>query len=142
MSTRKYLSGYEKRKKKIKTEEFLQSQVGAMDKFLSNTSNVDKEIYEKVQDEKYINEEGENLVNKENLDDCEQEILKNVENRNEHKGVQKKVLEINPRAFYTPCGCHSLNLALCDMANSCLKAKSFFGIVQCIYILFSSSTKR
>ena len=48
MSTRKYLSGYEKRKKKRKTEEFLQSQVGAMDKFLSNTSNVDKEIYEKV----------------------------------------------------------------------------------------------
>ena len=25
----------------------------------------------------------ENLVNKENLDDCEQEILNNVENRNE-----------------------------------------------------------
>ena len=38
----------------------------------------------------------------------------------------KKVLEVNPRPFYTPCGCHSLNLALCDMANSCLKAKSFF----------------
>ena len=83
MSTRKYLSGYEKRKKKRKTEEFLQSQVEAMDKFLSNTSNVDKEIYEKVQDEKDVNEEGENLVNKEDLDDCEQEILKNVENRNE-----------------------------------------------------------
>ena len=86
MSTRKYLSGYEKRKKERKTEEFLQSQVGAMDKFLSNTSNVDKEIYEKVQDEKDINEEGENLVNKEDLDDCEQEILKNVENRNEQHG--------------------------------------------------------
>ena len=82
MSTRKYLSEYEKRKNKRKTEEFLQSQVGAMDKFLSKTSNVDKEIYEKVQDEKDINEERENLVNKEDLDDCEQEILKNVENRN------------------------------------------------------------
>ncbi|XP_022842046.1 uncharacterized protein LOC111365742 [Olea europaea var. sylvestris] len=34
-----------------------------------------------------------------------------------HKGVQKRLLETNPRAFYTPCGCHSLNLALCDMAN-------------------------
>ena len=62
--------------------------------------------------------------------------------KGKHKGVQKKVLEVNPRVFYTPCGCHSLNLALCDMANYCLKAKSFFGIVQCIYILFSSSTKR
>ena len=94
MSTRKYLSGYEKRKKKRKTEEFLQSQVGAMDKFLSNTSNVDKEIYEKVQDEKDINEEGENLVNKEDLDDCEQEILKNVENRNEqHYNLEENMNE-------------------------------------------------
>lgn len=59
-----------------------------------------------------------------------------------HKGVQKRVLEINPRAFYMPCGCHSLNLALCDMATSCSKAIYFFRVVQCIYVLFSSSTKR
>ena len=92
MSTRKHLSGYEKRKKKRKTREFLQSQVGAMDKFLSNTSNVDKEIYEKIQDEKDINEEGENLVNKEDLDDCEQEILKNVENKNEqHDNLEENM---------------------------------------------------
>ena len=58
MSTIKYLSGYEKGKKETKTEEFLQSQVGAMDKFLSNTSNVDKEIYEKVQDEKILMKTG------------------------------------------------------------------------------------
>ncbi|KAF8067095.1 hypothetical protein N665_1154s0002 [Sinapis alba] len=43
-------------------------------------------------------------------------------------------------AFYTPCGCHSLNLALCDMASSTEKAASFFGIVQRLYNLFSSST--
>jgi hypothetical protein len=28
------------------------------------------------------------------------------------------------------------------MASSCGKAISFFGIVQCIYVLFSSSTRR
>ena len=54
--------------------------------------------------------------------------------KEKHKGVQKRELEINLRAFYTLCGFHSLNLALCDMANSCIKAKSFFGIVQCLYI--------
>ena len=54
--------------------------------------------------------------------------------KEKHKGVQKKVLEVNPRTFYTPCGCHSVNLALCDMTNSRLNYKSFFGIVQCIYI--------
>ncbi|KAL6126153.1 hypothetical protein ACLB2K_074204 [Fragaria x ananassa] len=62
--------------------------------------------------------------------------------RGRHKGVQNRLLEINLRAFYTPCGCHSLNLALCDMANCCPKAMSFFGVIQHIYTLFSSSTKR
>ncbi|XP_059650076.1 uncharacterized protein LOC132295820 [Cornus florida] len=62
--------------------------------------------------------------------------------KGKHKGVQKRLLDINPKACYTPCGCHSLNLALCDMANSCSKASSFFGVVQRMYSLFSSSTKR
>ena len=61
--------------------------------------------------------------------------------KRKNKGVQKRVLEVNPRAFYTPCSCHSLNLALCDIANSYTKAISFFGIVQCLYILFLSSIK-
>ncbi|XP_028117570.1 uncharacterized protein LOC114315183 [Camellia sinensis] len=62
--------------------------------------------------------------------------------KGKHKGVQKRLLEINPGAFYTPCGCLSLNLGLCDVANSCPKAISFFGVLQRIYLLFSSSTKR
>ena len=61
--------------------------------------------------------------------------------KGKHKGVQKRLLEVNPRAFYTPCGCHSLNLTLCDMANSFTKAESFFGVVQRIYTIFASSTK-
>ncbi|XP_022872420.1 zinc finger MYM-type protein 1-like [Olea europaea var. sylvestris] len=62
--------------------------------------------------------------------------------KGQHKGVQSRLLQLNPRAFYIPCGCHGLNLALCDMATCCSKAKSFFGVVQRIYTLFSSSTKR
>ena len=62
--------------------------------------------------------------------------------KGKQQGVQKRLLDINPRSFYTPCGCHNLNLVLCDMANSCTKAISFFGVVQRIYSLFSSSTKR
>ncbi|XP_020266131.1 uncharacterized protein LOC109841583 [Asparagus officinalis] len=62
--------------------------------------------------------------------------------KGKNKGVQKRLLEVNSRAFYTPCGCHSLNLALCDMANSCSKAISFIGVIQRLYTLFSSSTKR
>ena len=62
--------------------------------------------------------------------------------KGKHQGVQKRLLDINPRAFYMPCGCHCLNLVLCDMANSCEKAKLFFGTCQTIYTVFSSSTKR
>jgi len=29
--------------------------------------------------------------------------------KGKHQGVQKRFLDINPRAFYTPCGCHNLN---------------------------------
>ncbi|XP_021861362.2 uncharacterized protein [Spinacia oleracea] len=62
--------------------------------------------------------------------------------KGKHQGVQKRLLEINPRALYMPCACHSLNLTLSDMALSCTKAKSFFGIVQRIYTLFAHSPKR
>ena len=62
--------------------------------------------------------------------------------KGKHQGVQRKLLDINPRALYTPCGCHSLNLTLCDIANSCTKAKDFFGVLQRIYTVFSHSTKR
>ncbi|KAL5578404.1 hypothetical protein UlMin_020103 [Ulmus minor] len=48
----------------------------------------------------------------------------------------------HPLALYTPYGCHSLNLVLCDIATSCTKAVSFFGVLQHIYLLFSSSPKR
>ena len=56
--------------------------------------------------------------------------------------VQRRLLDINPKAFYTPCGSNNIDLVLCDMANSCTKAISFFGMVQRLYTLFSSSTKR
>ena len=57
------------------------------------------------------------------------------------QGEQKRIIDINPRAFYTLCGCYNLNLVLSDVANSCPKTISFFGVVQRIYTLFSSSTK-
>lgn len=56
--------------------------------------------------------------------------------KGKHQGVQKRLLDKNNRAFYMPCGCHSLNLVLCDMTNSCQKAKTFFGTCQTIYNVF------
>jgi hypothetical protein len=78
-----------------------------------------------------------------NIDDIRGQGYDNGSNmKGKERGVQKRLLDINPKAFYTPCGCHNLNLVLCDIANSCPKVISFFGIVQCIYTWFSSSTKR
>ncbi|XP_042386417.1 zinc finger MYM-type protein 1-like [Zingiber officinale] len=78
-----------------------------------------------------------------NLDDIRGQGYDNGSNmKGKHNGVQRRLLDINPRAFYTPCGCHSLNLALCDIANCCPQAMLFFGVIQRIYKLFSSSTKR
>jgi len=44
------------------------------------------------------------LIEKENIKVC--------------KKKKKRNLDINHKPFYTPCGCHSLNLILCDMDNS------------------------
>ncbi|CAG4956026.1 unnamed protein product [Parnassius apollo] len=59
-----------------------------------------------------------------------------------HKGIRTRILNINPRVFFTPCGCHSWNFLLMDVANSSTTAKTFFGFINKIYVLFSKSNKR
>lgn len=57
-------------------------------------------------------------------------------------GVQKNILNKNPLAFFLPCGCHSLNLLLCDAAKTSVKSTSLFGTLGRIYTIFSASVKR
>jgi hypothetical protein len=48
-----------------------------------------------------------------NVDDVRGQGYDNDSNmKGKHQGVQKCLLEINPRALYMPCACHSLNLTL------------------------------
>jgi hypothetical protein len=48
-----------------------------------------------------------------NVDDVRGQGYDNDSNmKGKHQGVQKRLLEINPRALYMPCACHSLNLTL------------------------------
>jgi hypothetical protein len=78
-----------------------------------------------------------------NIDDIRGQEYDNGSNmKGKKRGVLKRLLDIYRKAFYTLCGCNSLNLVLCDIANSYPKAIYFFGIVQRIYTLFASSTKR
>ena len=74
-----------------------------------------------------------------NIDDVRGQGYDNGSNMKEkHQGV----LEINSRALYMPCACHSLNLVLCDMAKSCRKAITFFmsynGYMHCLHDLLKS----
>uniref|UniRef100_A0A3P8THJ7 TTF-type domain-containing protein n=1 Tax=Amphiprion percula TaxID=161767 RepID=A0A3P8THJ7_AMPPE len=58
------------------------------------------------------------------------------------QGVQKRVLELNSKALCVPCGSHTLNLVVGDAAKSSVTSISFFGLLQRLYTLFSSSVHR
>lgn len=62
--------------------------------------------------------------------------------RGKESGVQKRILNVNPRAFYVPCCSHTLNLVVNDAASCCIEVATFFDIVQRIYVYFSASTRR
>jgi hypothetical protein len=60
----------------------------------------------------------------------------------QQKGVQSRITKKFPRAFFNPCGCHSLNLVVADAAKTSVKSVSLFGILQRLFVFFSNSTKR
>jgi len=62
--------------------------------------------------------------------------------KGKNSGVQKRILDLNPRAFFVPCSAHSLNLVVNDAVSSCSQAVDFFSIVQEMYNFFSSSVHR
>ena len=78
------------------------------------------------------------------LEDCRGQGYDNGANMKGHKsGVQARILDMNPLAFFTPCEKgHNWNLLLGDAAASCTSAKLFFGILQRLYTLFSASPVR
>lgn len=62
--------------------------------------------------------------------------------KGKHSGVQKRILDLNSRAFFVPCSSHSLNLVVNDSAMCCSEAVNFFALLQEVYNYFSSSTYR
>lgn len=77
------------------------------------------------------------------LSDCRGQGYDNGSNmRGAYKGVQARILEDNNLALFSACACHSLNLCGEHAASSCREADTFFGVVQKLYNLFSSSPQR
>lgn len=81
-------------------------------------------------------------LDKLNLDirDCRGQSYDNGSNMMGHKqGVQAKLLQLNKKALCVPCSSHTLNLVVADAAKSSVLSISFFGVLQRLYNLFSSS---
>ena len=56
-----------------------------------------------------------------------------------YNGVQAAILEKNPQALFSSCSAHSLNLCGVHGSESSAVVKSFWGNIQRLYTLFSSS---
>ncbi|MGI9555911.1 MAG: DUF4371 domain-containing protein [Cyanophyceae cyanobacterium] len=77
------------------------------------------------------------------IKDCRGQSYDNGANmKGKHKGVQARMLQMNPRALYVPCSAHTLNLTVSDGANVNAETVTFFGTITRVYILFSSSPNR
>nr|XP_023667508.1 uncharacterized protein LOC111843829 [Paramormyrops kingsleyae] len=62
--------------------------------------------------------------------------------KGKNNGVQAKLLQLNSRAFFVPCGAHTLNLVVADAAKSSPDALGYFGHLTKLFKLFSASTHR
>ena len=86
---------------------------------------------------KHLTEAGQDISN------CRGQLYDNEANmKGIHSGVQKRIRDINPRAFFVSCSSHSLSLIVCDAAKFSSRAVSFNGLVQEIYNFFSGSNIR
>ncbi|XP_044857968.1 uncharacterized protein LOC123361855 [Mauremys mutica] len=70
---------------------------------------------------------------------CSQGYDNGVNMKGRNSGIQARIPALNPKAFFVPCGCHSLNLVVSDAA---LDSVSVFRVLQRIYILVSASINR
>jgi hypothetical protein len=67
-----------------------------------------------------------------------------VKLRGEFNGLQKKILDLNPHAYYIHCFAHQLQLVVVSVASSacCQSVHDFFEYIQLIVTTTSSSCKR
>lgn len=78
-----------------------------------------------------------------NIKKCVGQSFDNASNMaGKYTGVQARIKNISPMADFVPCAAHSLNLVGVNSIESCTQAVNYFGLVQAIYVFFSSSTKR
>jgi len=57
-------------------------------------------------------------------------------------GVQAKVKAIQPKAVYSHCYAHCVNLVLVEATSTNLYARNFFGVLQNLYNFLEASPQR
>jgi hypothetical protein len=64
--------------------------------------------------------------------------------RGEFNGLQKKILDLNPHAYYVHCFAHQLQLMVVSVASSasCQSVHDFFEYIHLIVTMISTSCKR
>lgn len=77
------------------------------------------------------------------IKNCRGQSYDNASNMSgKYSGLQARIKQKSPTAFYVPCSSHSLNLIGNSAADSSTTSTSFFNIVQLVYNFFSDSTFR
>lgn len=78
-----------------------------------------------------------------NIKDCRGQAYDNGSNMvGKYHGVKTRINNLNPRAFFTPCALHNLNLVLRDSVKNSVQASTFFGTIQRVYTILAASTSR
>lgn len=78
-----------------------------------------------------------------NIADCRGQSYDNGSNMMGHRqGVQARKLQLNEKALCVLCCSHTLHLFFAHAAKSSAVSISFFGVLQRLYNLFSSSVQR
>jgi hypothetical protein len=57
-------------------------------------------------------------------------------------GVQSKVKAIQPKAIYTHCYAHCVNLILVEAMSANQHSRNFFGLLQNLYTFLEASSHR
>lgn len=77
------------------------------------------------------------------FENCRGQAYDNGANmRGKKQGVQARLLQLNPRALFVPCGAHTMNLVIADSAKSSQDATGYFGYLQKLFNFFSGATQR
>ena len=55
-----------------------------------------------------------------------------------HSGLQKRVKDVSPRAIFTHCYAHCLNLVIVGALSTCRVARNFFALVTKSVCIFTN----